>query len=124
MNPTLPEILNIDAHLPTGPAEAVRTVLHSGANLNLVLWQIPPGAALPPHHHPTGADIWLILRGSGELIDDGPGPRRRLQAGDSVVVSPGQTHGVCNHGSEDCVLLSVIRPDAGFIKNGNGPSCP
>ena len=74
MNPTLPEILNIDAHLQTGPAEAVRTVLHSGANLNLVLWQIPPGAALPPHHHPTGADIWLILRGSGELIDDGPRP--------------------------------------------------
>lgn len=51
----LPQIISIAAQLRESPPEALRTVLHSGPTLNLVLWQIPPGAALPPHHHPTGA---------------------------------------------------------------------
>lgn len=119
----LPEIIDISAHLQEKPAEALRTVLHSGPTLNLVLWQIPPGGSLPPHRHPSGEDIWLVLRGSGQLLDDNATVSRHIHAGESVVVGNGQTHGVCNRGTEDCVLLSVVRPDAGFIANGDGPNC-
>lgn len=117
----LPQIISIAAQLRESPPEALRTVLHSGPTLNLVLWQIPPGAALPPHRHPAGEDIWLVLRGHGELLDDGA--PRTIRAGDSVVVGVGQSHGLCNRGTEDCVLLSVVRPDAGFIAKDDGPNC-
>ena len=96
------------------PAEAVRTVLYQDQHDNMVLWQIPPQGSLPPHRHPSGEDIWLVLRGEADLIDDAAGSRRTIHAGESVVVGIEQTHGAINVGHEDCVLLSVIRPSAGF----------
>ncbi|WP_455227150.1 cupin domain-containing protein [Lautropia mirabilis] len=116
MNATVqvPQILNISQYLKERPTEAVRTVLHQSTDMNLVLWQIPPRGSLPPHRHPSGEDIWLVLRGEADLIDDAAGSRRTIHAGESVVVGIGQTHGATNVGHEDCVLLSVVRPSAGF----------
>ena len=72
MNATVqvPQILNISQYLKERPTEAVRTVLHQSTDMNLVLWQIPPRGSLPPHRHPSGEDIWLVLRGEADLIDD------------------------------------------------------
>ena len=110
----LPQIIRFADYLKEKPAEAVRTVLYQDQHDNMVLWQIPPQGNLPPHRHPSGEDIWLVLHGEADLIDDAAGSRRTIHAGESVVVGIEQTHGAINVGHEDCVLLSVIRPSAGF----------
>ena len=48
----IPSILDIAPYLQDNPDQAVRTVLHQSADLNLVLWQIPPQGSLPPHRDP------------------------------------------------------------------------
>ena len=114
MNATVqvPQILNIGQYLKDRPTEAVRTVLHQSTDMNLVLWQIPPQGNLPPHRHPSGEDIWLVLHGEADLIDDAAGSRRTIHAGESVVVGIEQTHGAINVGHED---LAMGRSRMGYL---------
>ncbi|WP_347485807.1 cupin domain-containing protein [Vandammella animalimorsus] len=111
--PALPPVLDVAAHLQAQPQQAVRTLLHTIDGTNLVLWQIPPGASLPPHRHPHGTDIWFVLQGSAELLDDAQS-RRSVHAGHIVPIERGQRHGVRNTARRDCVLVSVVPADAGF----------
>ena len=90
-----PKIIRFADYCQNGSREAIRSVLYSGAHDNMVLWQIPPGAMLPAHRHPHGS-------------------RRIIRAGESVIVGSHQLHGACNHGGEDCILVSLISPAAGF----------
>ncbi|MGF6147293.1 Uncharacterized conserved protein, contains double-stranded beta-helix domain [Kingella potus] len=110
-----PQIIRFADHLHEGSREAVRTVLHRDRHDNMVLWQIPPGACLPAHSHPHGTDIWIVLQGEAEL-DDGANGKRTIRAGESVVVAPQQIHGARNRAdaAQDCILVSVISPRAGF----------
>ena len=94
----LPQIIRFADYLKENPAEAVRTVLYQDQHDNMVLWQIPPQTMLPAHRHPCGVDIWIVLQGEAELVDDA------------------QSHGARNNGKEDCILVSVISPKAGFEK--------
>ncbi len=116
----IPSIFDIAPYLQDNPDQAVRTVLHQSADLNLVLWQIPPQGSLPPHRHPQGTDIWVVLQGEAELLDD-EHSRRHIRAGESVVVGLGQTHGALNNSEADCVLLSVVNAQAGFQAACNPP---
>ncbi|OSI32448.1 cupin domain-containing protein [Neisseria dumasiana] len=107
------DILHIAEHLTDNPAESIRTVLHQGSDMNLVLWQLPLGGILPPHRHPAGEDIWVVLKGCAEIWGD-DNSRQAVAAGDSVVIDTSCRHGLRNTGEQDCVLLSVLRPQAGF----------
>ena len=111
----VPQILNISQYLKERPTEAVRTVLHQSTDMNLVLWQIPPQTMLPAHRHPCGVDIWIVLQGEAELVDDAQSGRT-IRAGESEVVGDHQIHGARNSGQEDCILVSIISPKAGFEK--------
>ena len=108
-----PKIIRFADYCQNGSREAIRSELYSGAHDNMVLWQIPPGAMLPAHRHPHGVDIWIVLQGEAELTDD-TGSRRIIRAGDSVIVGSHQLHCAFNHGGEDCILVSLISPAAGF----------
>ena len=105
----LPQIIRFADYLKENPAEAVRTVLYQDQHDNMVLWQIPPQTMLPAHRHPHGADIWIVL------ADDAQSGRI-IRAGEAVVVGDRQIHGARNNGKEDCILVSVISPKAGFEK--------
>lgn len=109
----LPQIFNSQSRLHENAAESLRTVLHKGNDLNIVLWQIPPQCSLPPHKHPSGEDVWLVLQGEAQLLDGTDTPRR-IGAGDCVAIAANQVHGVFNHGTADCVLVSVVQATAGF----------
>ncbi|MBH5328463.1 cupin domain-containing protein [Eikenella sp. S3360] len=112
----LPQIIRFADYLQDQPAEAVRTVLHQDPHDNMVLWQIPPQTMLPAHRHPHGADIWIVLQGEAELVDDAQSGRT-IRAGEAVVVGDHQIHGARNNGQPgdpDCILVSVISPKAGF----------
>ncbi|QMT36154.1 cupin domain-containing protein [Neisseria wadsworthii] len=109
----IPDIIRFADYLTDRPAESVRTVLHEGRQMNMVLWQIPPGGKLPAHRHPQGQDIWVVLQGHAELLDDA-NSRRIISAGESIVIDSGLIHGVQNTGTQDCVLVSVVYAGAGF----------
>lgn len=111
--PALPHVLDIAAHLQAQPQQSVRTLLQTVDGINLVLWQIPPGASLPPHRHPHGTDIWFVLQGSAELLDDAQS-HRTVHAGHIVLIGRHQCHGVRNTVQQDCVLVSVVPVSAGF----------
>ena len=66
----IPQIIRFADYLKDGGTESVRTVLHHDHHDNMVLWQIPPGTSLPAHRHPHGVDIWIVLQGEAELLDD------------------------------------------------------
>ena len=56
-----------------------------------------------------------MLQGEAELLDD-ENSGRTIRAGESVIVGLHQIHGARNNGKEDCILVSVISPKAGFEK--------
>lgn len=111
----IPQIIRFADYLKDGCTESVRTVLYHDRHDNMVLWQIPPGSTLPAHRHPHGIDIWIVLQGEAELIDD-ENSGRTIRAGESVIVGQQQIHGVRNRtdATQDCILVSVISPRAGF----------
>ena len=111
----IPQIIRFADYLKDGGTESVRTVLHHDHHDNMVLWQIPPGTSLPAHRHPHGTDIWIVLQGEAELLDD-ENSGRTIRAGESVIVGLHQIHGARNRADakEDCILVSVISPRAGF----------
>ena len=111
----LPQIIRFSDYLKETPSEAVRTVLYQDQHDNMVLWQIPPQTMLPAHRHPCGVDIWIVLQGEAKLVDDAQSGRT-IRAGESVVVGDHQIHGARNSGQEDCILVSIISPKAGFEK--------
>ena len=109
----IPHIIHFANHLIENPTESIRTVLHQGEQMNIVLWQIPTGKQLPPHRHPSGQDIWHILQGSATLLDD-LHSNRIISAGESIVIDANLIHGVSNHSEQDCVLISIVSTQAGF----------
>lgn len=108
-----PQIIRFSEYLQSSPSEAVRTVVYQGGYDNMVLWQIPPQKGLPAHRHPQGVDIWMVLQGRAELVDDEMSGRT-IHAGESVVIAEKSIHGARNTGSEDCILVSIVSPAAGF----------
>lgn len=111
----IPNILEIKQYLVSNATQAMRTVLHENEQTHLVLWQLPYGSVLPPHRHPNGTDIWVIMEGELVLLDDND-TRRIVQAGQSVVVAPHGLHGAINEQVDDCILLSIVPAQAGFQK--------
>ncbi|OOR89598.1 mannose-1-phosphate guanylyltransferase [Moraxella caviae] len=117
---SMPSILNFADYLQSSPTDSVRTVIHQSAEHNLVLWQIPPNAKLPTHRHPQGQDIWVVMQGSALLLEQADlastkNNARRIHAGQAIVIDTQQIHGVYNDGAQDCVLVSIIHPNAAFV---------
>ncbi|HEY1452280.1 MAG TPA: cupin domain-containing protein [Roseiarcus sp.] len=81
-----------------------------------------PGATSARHAHSASEQIWLIERGSAELLMDG-GETGRLQAGDIVRTPAGTIHSVANTGGEQFIYLAVTTPPQDFTAAyKSGPS--
>ena len=72
-----------------------------------------PGATSARHLHPASEQIWLIEKGSAELLMD-DGETDELRAGDVVRTPAGTIHGVINTGGEQFVYLAVTTPPQDF----------
>jgi quercetin dioxygenase-like cupin family protein len=72
-----------------------------------------PGATSAIHAHSANEQIWLIERGSAELLMDN-GETDGLRAGDVVRTPAGTIHGVVNTGAEQFVYLAVTTPPQDF----------
>ena len=74
---------------------------------------IKPGAKNPPHRHPSSEQVWVALRGSGELLLEG-GRVTPFAEGDVVRFEEGDLHGFENTSSSDFEYLSVTSPPVNF----------
>ncbi len=74
---------------------------------------VQPGAANPPHRHPSSEQIWVALEGSGILLLDGE-RTEPFGAGDVVRFEDGDLHGFRNSGRVPFVYLSVTSPPVNF----------
>ena len=95
----------VTAH-PERPATAV---LLDTADVRLVVFRLAPGQAVPPHRSPSTVTL-TVLEGSGTL--SGGDAERRCAAGDIVVYSPDELHGMRATEGE-LLLLATIAPRPG-----------
>lgn len=74
---------------------------------------VRPGARNPPHRHPASEQIWVALRGSGQLLLDA-GRTEIFSEGDIVRFEDGDLHGFENTGEAEFEYLSVTAPPVNF----------
>ncbi len=67
---------------------------------------LEPGASIGTHAHETEDEIYLVLSGTGRILENGQwvpiGP------GDAILTGKGGSHGVENSGAEPLVIAAVI----------------
>jgi quercetin dioxygenase-like cupin family protein len=74
---------------------------------------LQPGAKNPPHRHKTSEQVWVALRGAGQLMLD-EGTTLAFAAGDTVRFEDGELHGFENTGDTEFEYISVTAPPANF----------
>ncbi|MEI6807791.1 MAG: cupin domain-containing protein [bacterium] len=67
---------------------------------------LPPGTSIGEHRHEGEDEVYLVLKGTG-LIHDGPS-ESRVSAGDAILTGKGQSHSVCNDGTETLEMVALI----------------
>jgi quercetin dioxygenase-like cupin family protein len=85
----------------------------SSTRLTITRVTVKPGARNPPHRHPASEQVWIALRGEGQLQLEG----RRTEAfaeGDVVRFEDGDLHGFENTSEQDFEYLSVTSPPVNF----------
>jgi quercetin dioxygenase-like cupin family protein len=85
----------------------------SSVRLTITRVTVKPGARNPPHRHPTSEQVWVALRGSGQLHLEG-GATESFSAGDVVRFEDGDLHGFTNTGDAEFEYLSVTSPPVNF----------
>jgi quercetin dioxygenase-like cupin family protein len=74
---------------------------------------VAPGAKNPPHRHPASEQIWVALRGRGQLLLEN-GETVPFAEGDVVRFEDNDLHGFENTGGADFEYLSVTSPPVNF----------
>ena len=67
---------------------------------------LEPGASIGNHTHETEDEIYLVLAGSGRILENGEWTP--IRTGDAILTGKGGTHGVENNGTEPLVIAAVI----------------
>lgn len=68
--------------------------------------RIHPGGSIGVHRHPASDDINYVLAGEGLAVCDGA--EESLSPGVCHICKRGSEHSICNTGTEDLVLLTVV----------------
>ena len=85
----------------------------SSTRLTITRVTVEPGARNPPHRHPKSEQVWIALRGHGDLHLEG-GRIEPFNEGDVVRFEDNDLHGFENTGSADFEYLSVTSPPVNF----------
>lgn len=77
-----------------------------GAGRLFSIATLPPGASIGMHKHEGEYEIYYILKGTAQVMDnDVPGV---LDAGDCMICLDGDSHSIENSGAEDLVALFLV----------------
>ena len=68
---------------------------------------LAPGASVGPHTHPTDDEIYYIISGQGEVIED-DGKKVAVGPGDAILTGNGGSHQIANIGRQPLVFLAVV----------------
>ena len=85
----------------------------TSTRLTITRVTVKSGARNPPHRHPASEQVWIALRGQGNLILEA-GRIESFIEGDIVRFEDGDLHGFENTGSADFEYLSVTSPPVNF----------
>ncbi len=85
-----------------------RRVLWTGDHTQLVVMTIPPGGEIGEEIHEGVDQILTFVSGVGEAVVSGQ--RRKVAAGDLVVVPAGRKHNFLNTGENPLILYTVYGP--------------
>ena len=75
--------------------------------------RVAPGAQNPPHRHSSSEQIWVALRGSGQLLLE-DGEKLDFGVGDVVRFEDNDLHGFENTSEFEFEYLSVTSPAMNF----------
>jgi mannose-6-phosphate isomerase-like protein (cupin superfamily) len=67
---------------------------------------IPSGASIGEHEHLNETEYFIILKGTGIVVDDGV--EKDIKEGDVIVTGNGAKHSVKNTGKTDLEMIAVI----------------
>ena len=70
---------------------------------------IPAGAGIGEHEHNKETEYYLIIEGTGIVMDDGKDTA--VGPGDVVITGNGATHSIRNSGNSDLRMIAVILVD-------------
>ena len=70
----------------------------------LAIAELPAGEATSAHRHPDMSEVFVVLEGEAELRVDGE--QISLEAGDCLVVEPGEEHVLRNRSASE--ILRVV----------------
>ncbi len=65
-----------------------------------------PNASIGEHAHCGNIALYIVLAGHGIALDNGIA--KDIAAGDVLYTSDGGTHGICDAGSGDLVVLAAV----------------
>ncbi|MGE5602316.1 MAG: cupin domain-containing protein [Nitrososphaerales archaeon] len=95
-----------------GPDGArIRELAGRGSGLvshSLAIITHPAGMATVEHHHTVADEVYYVQSGSGRIRVDGE--ERRLDAGDTVIIRPGQRHKLWADAGVELVLVVTCAP--------------
>ena len=74
---------------------------------------VQPGAKNPPHRHTASEQVWVALRGNGQLLLEG-GDVLPFAEGDVVRFDDSELHGFENTSTSEFEYLSVTSPPINF----------
>ncbi len=108
-------------------AEQVSTLSNSGITSHQLLFPensqskrvtvtrviIPAGKVNPAHRHASSEQIWVALRGSGDLLLEND-ERVRFGAGDVVRFEENEYHGFENNAGSEFEYISITSPPVNF----------
>jgi len=67
---------------------------------------LEPGSSIGYHIHENEEEVFVILKGTAEVDDDGS--KKTLNQGDSILTGNGAGHSIKNIGQENLEVLAVI----------------
>ena len=84
---------------------AAKDTLPAGLRLHAKL-TLPAGASIGEHVHENETELFYVLQGQGEMLQDGAWIP--LSPGDATSTGGGQSHALRNTGEEPFVLMATI----------------
>ncbi len=67
---------------------------------------LAPGSSIGFHHHENEAEVFIVVRGEGEVDDNGV--KGFVKAGDAILTGFGAGHAIRSVGTENLELVALI----------------